>query len=181
MDDAAFRDGLSRPEADPRTVIERMGARPLSCLRLYRPSEADVAEASAAIGIELARAPNRVNGGGPRSLRLAPGEWLLLDVPNATELSRQLGKRLHHMSDLTAGRTTWAVRGGGASDLLQAGCSLDLDFDVFPPGGGVRTLLAQVSVVILRPSDASRFEVIADYSHTAYLQSWFREVIQGRE
>ena len=180
MDDAFFPEGLSQPDADHQTTVERIDAGAMFTVRLFRPTATDIAEATAAIGFELGQLPHQLAGDGPYSLRIAPGEWLLFDVQNATALSHKLSHVLHHVSNTTSSREIWIVRGNRSDELLQRGCSIDLDFNVFPAGRGIRTLLAEVDVVILRTSASKRFDIIADHSHASHLQAWFSTIMSGQ-
>ena len=77
------------------------------------------------------------------------------------------------------GRVSWSVEGPDAAELLQCGCSLDLDFTIFGARRCARTLLASVGVVILRPSDELKYEVVSDRSLAAYLQTWLDDAAAG--
>lgn len=89
------------------------------------------------------------------ALSVVPQRWLLIDEkPDSTLLgdcTAAVGESAA-VVELTAARSAWRVTGDAARTALAAGCRLDLDPAVFPPGTAAATLIAQVhSVVVAHP------------------------------
>jgi len=104
------------------------------------------------------------------ALPLGPDEWLAVGPPDtASELiSRFQGAQ--SVVDVSAARTTIAVDGARARDLLAHGCALDLDPRVFPVGRCAQTLLAHVPVIVVATDTGFRVMVRASYAH--HLAQW---------
>jgi sarcosine oxidase subunit gamma len=118
--------------------------------------------------------PITAAGEEPRLLWLAPGEWAIVSLSQDTTLTERLTDacrgQLAHVADLMEGWAGFEISGGGARDLLAAGCSLDLHPRVFPDNGCARSLLAGIPAVIDRRGDA--FHLHVDRSHARHLRSW---------
>jgi sarcosine oxidase subunit gamma len=135
--------------------------------------------AAAAVAGVLGRAlpqPSRATRvGNVRALWLGPDEWLVLTPPGAatalaTDLHAALAEARGAVVDVSAQRTTLALSGPRAADVLAKGCSLDLDAGVRPPGTCVTTLLAQTGVTLV--VDADGFLVLVRPSFADYLARW---------
>jgi heterotetrameric sarcosine oxidase gamma subunit len=174
MDDAKIHESVT---ADVRCAVTRIDAGPMAVLRLFQPAEADIAAASERLGFPLSVEPLRLRDCSAPNARLGPGEWIILGE-DPSSLSMRLADIVHHASGVGHARTRWRLK-CRAWELLQRGCSLDLDPVVFAPGSCVRTLLAQISVLILRPSSAPDLEVICDSSLADYLQQWLSDAAAG--
>jgi sarcosine oxidase subunit gamma len=121
-------------------------------------------------------APNTTSGKRPRVLWMGPEEWCLLGGPDGLEQSvaDACGDGLHHLADVTEGRAVFAVEGAAAADLLAKGCSLDFHPRVFAAGTCAQSLLAQLRVLIERPTEAPLFNLIVDRTFQAHLQAWMQ-------
>ncbi|HEY3811958.1 MAG TPA: hypothetical protein VGL66_01950 [Caulobacteraceae bacterium] len=158
------------------SAVTRIETGPLTILRLFRPTDAEVAAASQRLGFALGVEPLRLTDQAARNVRVGPGEWVVLGADDAW--SGKLGDILHHLTDVGHSRARWRLNECGA-DLLQRGCSLDLDPAVFAPGACTPTLLAQVSVMILRPGAGPELDVIGDIALADYLEAWLTDAATG--
>ena len=147
-------------------------------LRLFRPRDEEIAAGGARRGFPLSADPRRLTDHHTPNPRIGPGEWILFGVGG--DLSAKLEGIFRDVAHVGHARTRWRLNERGA-ELLQRGCSLDLDPAVFTAGACTRTLLSQVSVLILRPSAALELEVIADSSLSDYLDAWLKDAAAGIE
>jgi heterotetrameric sarcosine oxidase gamma subunit len=141
-------------------------------LRLFRPSDEEIARSSELVGFQLSVLPLRLTPNPPRNARIGPGVWIILDE-SSVRFSRLDGVS-HHFSAVGHARVRWRLNAQGW-EVLQRGCSLDLDPTQFVAGSCVRTLLAQAPVFILRPSNGPELEVIGDTSQADYLEIWLMD------
>lgn len=146
-------------------------------LRLRPPFPADLA------GLPLPLAPNRVAAmGTARTLWLGPDEWLVTADGDAPELlprlQRAVAGRRAAVTDLSASRAVFEIAGGGARDLLAAGCGLDLHPRVFGPGQCAQTLLARVPVIIDQLDAAPRYRLLVRRSFARWLTDWLIDAAQ---
>lgn len=119
-----------------------------------------------AIGIELPGEPCRSAHTGTRAaLWLGPDEWLLL-APRAEHailagaVSRLRGGASGCAVDVSHRNAGLVVEGRTATDVLSAGCPLDLAMPAFPIGMCTRTLFGKAEIVMWRTGDdAFRIEV----------------------
>lgn len=152
----------------------------LSVLRLHR-DDADGPQAlAAAFGTPWPLAASPCAEKGLRVAWLAPGEWAIF-APAATlqaQVAQACGGRLHHLSDLSAGRTLWRVEGARSRAVIAKGCSLDTHPRVMAAGRYVQTLLTQIPVLLVAQAAGDVFEILADASFAGHLRSWFSEAAQ---
>lgn len=144
----------------------------LAILRLRNGEEA-LARIGKALGTPLPLEPNTTNEiGATRACWTAPGEWLLIGdhaLP-FDEIDQACDGHLHHLADVTDGRSVIELSGTDARDAIATACSLDLHDRVFPSGRCASTLFAQVAVSILRRENT--FTIIADVSYAGHLRAW---------
>ena len=77
------------------------------------------------------------------------------------------------MVDVSAQRTTVALRGEHVRDLLAGGCSLDLHPRVFARGAAAQTLLGQAGIVLMALDDTgTHYQLVVRSSFAGYLTSW---------
>ncbi|MGI9170576.1 MAG: sarcosine oxidase subunit gamma [Caulobacteraceae bacterium] len=174
MDDATAK----LQAAGAPVTIGAIGLARLLTLRLFKPDEATIALASARLGFEIPVAAGGFTPGSPSAARMGPGEWLVRDGP-AGDIAARLEGVFHHVSEIAPGRVAWRIDGPAARDLISAGCSIDLHPRVFPAGACVRTLLAQVGVLLSRPHDGEGFEIIAARPDGDYLGRWLNDAAMG--
>ncbi|WP_375424137.1 2Fe-2S iron-sulfur cluster-binding protein [uncultured Friedmanniella sp.] len=165
--------GLSRrpatlfvTELAPRTVLN---------LRVRRGTDGERA-AVGWLGATLPARTGLVTRGGERTvLALGPDEFLLLGgtAAGAGQLRSALGSD-GAVTDVSATRTTVALSGRHARDVLSHGMAVDLDALV--PGTCVQTLLAQCAVVAFGDgepaSTGDRVEVLVRSSFADHLADW---------
>jgi sarcosine oxidase subunit gamma len=161
--------------SDGLAVSEIPGVR-VSILRLPDASKAVLKAVAAALGAAPPIAPNHAIGGEPRLLWLAPDEWAIVsrrqDPQVAARLARACEGALHHLADLMEGWTAFTIEGDAARGLIARGCSLDLHPRAFAPDRCARTLMAQVPVLIERPSGGAGFVLYVDRSLAAHMRDW---------
>lgn len=125
--------------------------------------------------------PNTVHAHGERAaLWLGPDEWLVVGPSDSsarlqTDLRASLGDALDAVVDVSANRTVIELSGVGARDLLEAGCSLDVDPRVFPPGRCAQTLLARANVILWHVDATPTYCVFVRPSFAAYLAAWLTD------
>jgi len=142
-----------------------------------------------AIGARPPTEPNTaiVSDDGTRHvLWLGPDEWLILGEPDTgPDLERAIsgatGEAHGSVIDVSANRTTLAVSGPRARDLLAFGCSLDIDERRFKPGHCAQTLLARANVIIVPvgPAVEPSFRILVRPSFAAYLAAWLTDAAVG--
>jgi len=119
-------------------------------------------------------------------LWLGPDEWLILAEPgSALELESSvraaIGDGRGAVIDVSANRTTIAVSGPRARELLAFGCSLDLDERRFKPGMCAQTLLARANVIVVPvgPAVEPSFRILVRPSFASYLAAWLTDAAVG--
>jgi len=118
---------------------------------------------------------NRCAGNDARlAARLGPDEWLLIAAdadPTELEaaLAAALGSRFHSLVDVSHRNAAIEVAGPRATDVLNAGCPLDLRPAAFPEGFAGRTLLGKAEVVLLRPPAGAGLRVECWRSFAPYV------------
>ncbi len=135
---------------------------------------ADLSRIGAAMGLAL-DLPANTGGGEPRSLWLAPGEFLILGQIDVAAMPATKG--VAHWSDMTHATVALCLEGDQARALLAKGCTLDLHPRAFPSGSCARTLLAQTSVIIDRPSASELFNLYVENSYAEHLKAWFEDAV----
>jgi sarcosine oxidase subunit gamma len=152
-------------------------------LRVAPGTEA-AAAASRILGVALPTAPSTsVTGAdGVLVLWLGPDEWLVLAPAGRDDLEHGLADALGAegaVVDVSAQRTTLAIAGTRARDLLAHGCAIDLDPRVTPQGTCVQTLLALAGVVLVaRDATGTDFWVLVRSSFARYLADWLIDACQ---
>lgn len=166
------------PWSSPRVVLNHAVPMRQVGLRLRPPFPAYLA------GIPLPLTANRIAvATGLRVLWLGPDEWLVTadgDAPDLLpRLERAVAGRRAAVTDLSSSRATIEVGGGGARDLLAAGCGLDLHPRVFGPGQCAQTLLARVPVILDQLDDAPHYRVLVRRSYARWLVDWMIDAADG--
>lgn len=150
---------------------------PMSILRVHR----DDAEAAAALAKVFNQAwpttPNVVVDAALRVACTAPGEWTIFVSADqvATRVAQACAARLHHLSDVSAGRRLWRIDGALSRRLLAKGCSIDTHPQVFGAGLCAQTNFAQIFILLLAKGTRSSFDIVADASVAGHLRAWFAE------
>ena len=113
---------------------------------------------------------------------LGPDEWLITS-PFRTPEQLETGLREAvgaggpefdgTVVDVSAQRTTVALRGEHARDLLAGGCALDLHPRVFGRGAAAQTLLGQAGVLLMALDDTgTHYQLVVRSSFAGYLTAW---------
>jgi sarcosine oxidase subunit gamma len=165
-------------------VLERLSVvgpetRPMAVLRLRELDAAVAAALGEAFALAWPTQPNTTSQAAHTVLWLSAGEWAILDMAPAEAARRAaqaLGERLHHLSDVTDGRSLFRIEGEGARQLIAQACSLDLHPRAFAPDACAQTLFAQVPVLLHRLGAGDRFDIVVDASLAGHLSAWFAAV-----
>ena len=109
-------------------------------------------------------------------LWLGPDEWLVVDTSARDGLERDLAEALGQegaVIDVSAQRTTVAISGRRARDLLAHGCAIDLDRVSVQRAPACRPCSALAGVVIVsRDETGSDYWVLVRSSFARYLADW---------
>lgn len=167
---------ISEHAADRQLRISQVRGVRVRVLRLWRPDAGLLKRLAPVLEAELPLEPNATAGERLRLLWMGPGEWTLLGGGGGLEqaVTEACGEALHHISDVTEGRAILTIEGPAAPDFLAKGCSLDFHPRVFRPATCAQSLLAQLRVLIERPTEAPLFNLIVDRTHLAHLQAWMQ-------
>ncbi|MEJ1161145.1 sarcosine oxidase subunit gamma [Prosthecomicrobium sp. N25] len=169
-------DGLPPFPKTPRVTL--VGVGPLTRF-LVRGSPAAAAQLSRAFGPVLSAEPLRANdAGGRAALWLGPDEWLLLarDGEGPAILS-VIGTMLTEpisLVDVSSRNTGMLLSGSRATDVLAAGCPLDLHETAFPKGMCTRTLYGKAEIVLWRQA-ADRYHIECWRSFVPYVHGLMAE------
>jgi sarcosine oxidase subunit gamma len=112
-------------------------------------------------------------------LWLGPDEFLVVAEPDLhgpieDALRAALGSARGAVVDTSAQRTTVALAGPHARDVLAHGCAIDLHPSVAPAGTCVQTLLARAGI-ILQVREACAFTVLVRSAFAEYLAAWLSD------
>lgn len=149
------------------------------CTRLIlRGRAAAIEAATAPLGFALPAEPCRAITARDRSaLWLGPDEWLILAAasdPLATRLAQALQRHPHSLVEVSARQCAIELTGAAATDVLNAGCPLDLDPAAFSPGMCTRTVLAKSEIVLWRRA-AGTFHLEIARSFAPYVRRFLLE------
>jgi sarcosine oxidase, subunit gamma len=120
---------------------------------------------------------------GRAALWLGPDEQLLLAPAEEAEavlaaLAERLAGMPHSLVEVSQRQVAVSVRGAAASDLLNAGCPLDLDPAAFPAGACTRTILGKAEVVLWRLA-TEEYHLEVPRSFSGYVLGWLAEAGQS--
>lgn len=176
-------EGLTLPSAGSRFAAEPAGALVRFVLRAR---EAGVGPLGAAVGVALPREACRsASADGRHALWLGPDEWLLLAPEAARDAILAATAALAEpvsVVEVTNRNAGILVTGSKVTDVLAAGCPLDLDPSAFPIGMSTRTLYQKAEIVLWR-TGAHAFHVEAWRSFVPYVVGVMAEAArehQGR-
>jgi sarcosine oxidase, subunit gamma len=135
------------------------------------------------LGVALPTAPSTyAESETATAIWLGPDEWLIIS-PFRTPEQLETGLREAvgaggpefdgTVVDVSAQRTTVALRGEHALDLLAGGCALDLHPRVFGRGAAAQTLLGQAGVLLMALDDTgTHYQLVVRSSFAGYLTAW---------
>ena len=135
------------------------------------------------LGVALPTVPSTyVESETATAIWLGPDEWLITS-PFRTPEELETGLREAvgaggrefdgSVVDVSAQRTTVALRGEHARDLLAGGCALDLHPRVFGRGAAAQTLLGQAGVLLMALDDTgTHYQLVVRSSFAGYLTAW---------
>ena len=110
-----------------------------------------------------------------RLLGIGPDTWLLVAEDDATT-SRELNSdRFHAALDQSHAWTRLVISGPNARAVLAKGCVLDLDPEQFPGGACAATGFARMRIVLWRPGEGSRYDLLVGRSYALSLWEWLSE------
>jgi sarcosine oxidase, subunit gamma len=140
------------------------------------------------LGVALPTTPSTyVDSETATAIWLGPDEWLITSpVRTPEELETGLRSAISpedtvaggakfggSVVDVSAQRTTVALRGEHARDLLAGGCSVDLHPRMFGRGAAAQTLLGQADIVLMALNDTgTHYQIVVRSSFAGYLISW---------
>lgn len=136
---------------------------------------ASAAAAAAAIGVDLPGPGSLAQVDGRSVAWVAPREWLVFLAPqDDVALLAALAAAGAQVFATAIGdaRTGIAIEGPRAAEVLARGTGLDLTEGVFSEGRVTNTRLAQLAVMISRPSGVNGFTLWVDRSAAAWLWQW---------
>ncbi|MEU6661922.1 sarcosine oxidase subunit gamma family protein [Streptomyces sp. NPDC046821] len=143
-----------------------------------RPGTPAAAAVEASLGITLPGPSRSEMAGDVKALWLGPDEWLLVAPEGqqdvlVEQLREAIGEEFATVTDVSAQRTTLALSGPLAREVLAQGCAIDLDGRVTPVGSCLTTLLAQAPVtLVVREESASSLWLLVRSSFASYLATW---------
>jgi heterotetrameric sarcosine oxidase gamma subunit len=160
----------------------------LGCILLTTAVEsADIAtSASQAAGLELPMIPGMINAAPRRkSIWLSPRSWLIHcgveeDNELVTHLNAAFPNKLAHAVAFTDYLCWLELSGTSALDLLSEGTFLSLARGGLPVGHAKRTLIAQISAVIVHASE-SVWLVAIERSRARYFADWLTAAASTRD
>lgn len=136
--------------------------------------------AGAALGLTISQTACRAatNGAQVAALWLGPDEQLLI-APESADLAATLQPALrdlsHSLVEVSHRQIALEVSGPHVTDVLNAGCPLDLDLSAFPVGMCTRTVLTKAEIVLWR-TDETVFHVEVWRSFASYVTELLAEI-----
>lgn len=165
----------------------RAGERPFRTqLTLRAADPAVVATWGQVLGVEFPAVPCTFTTGygsfgAVEVLWLGPDEFLVVAQPDLQgpiedALRAALGSASGSVVDTSAQRTTVALSGPHARDVLAHGCALDLHPSAAPTGTCVQTLLARTGIILqVVDADSGEFRLLVRSSFAEYLAAWLSD------
>ncbi len=142
----------ARPLPDAQLSTLTLGTR----LSLRLRDEAAIERAGDAFGVALPRkACTFASSETAVAVWLGPDEWFLAadsaDPSGVAEtIAAAIGDAASSLVDVTERSVTLVLSGAKATQVLNAGCPLDLADAAFPVGSGTRTVLGKSEIVLCR-------------------------------
>ncbi|UPT63256.1 MAG: hypothetical protein M0D54_01420 [Hyphomonadaceae bacterium JAD_PAG50586_4] len=165
----------------PGSVALNEDQPPAAIIRLRGASAFALAALGAALGIALPETPNTyARAGATLVCWLAPGEWAIIGaaIGDVRHSVQSLGEECtYHVADMSGAWLRWRLTGDRAAELLNKGCSLDLDPVSSSEVACARTLLGQVSILLVRNVDG--WDIFAERALSAHIRAWFKRAARG--
>jgi len=153
-------------------LIARLSPRNTSLLQIHG---GDIREASPLAARVLGDPdPALSSVSGPRAYVIGPTEWLLIDYSPGEvrrQLSRDLGRALVRVTDLSGAFTSLRIEGAAARTVLASDIGVPWIAANARPGQYARTRLGQIEVVV-HCVGADAFELHVDRSVVDHLEAW---------
>jgi len=171
----------ARASADPAGADIVLAERPHRCQIVLRGDAGDPAFTAAlhgATGLVLPAAANSfVTEGDLSCLWLGPDEWLIVGPGGGEgEVTARLRAALAGLhaavTDISEARTTIAISGAHARDLMAKAVSLDLHPRVFGPGHCAQTGFAGANIILRQLDDVPSFEIFVLNSFAEHVWRW---------
>ena len=157
------------PLAGLAEALDRVGAREAAFL-----PERDLRVDPSATTLRLPTEPNTWIADGDRDvLWLGPDEWLVVGEPDASIADALAGVH-HSLVDVSANRAVFDLLGADRSELLAAGCGLDLHPRSWRHGMCAQTLLGRIPVLLQERTEATRVFVRSSFAGS--LLGWLSAV-----
>ena len=158
----------TRDYADAKglTLTPLLEARARLILQIARD---DLAAAGKVYGIKLPAKVGQMSRGAVRScLCLGPEEWLLLAPAEQkkgiiADFAAIESTLPHSLVDVSERQVGLHISGPGATEVLNAGCPLDLEN--MPAGTGTRSLLDKAQITLIKVADDDfQLEILRSYA-----------------
>ena len=172
----AAKAGIAGAESD---IV--MGERAHRCQINLRGDPEDGGFTTALHSVTGLRLPAEANSfttdGALACLWLGPDEWLILgpgggEQEIAARLRAAFGDIHAAVTDMSEARTTIALAGPRARELLAKGTSIDLHPRVFGPGRCVQTGFAGANIILRQTDEMPSFEILVLNSFAEHLWAW---------
>lgn len=178
---AAFaRPGRHGPAHGPAPLRVALPAREIVQLMVRRGRDGDLAEALRRdFALELPGAGRAAVGGGTTAIWIQAGGWYVF-APRVGEgiLAARLAATcagLAAIDDQSHGRSTLAVSGPRAREILARGCRLDLHPREFGPGRATTTMLGHINCLVHQTDAAPTYELTVFSTLAATFLDWLIE------
>jgi sarcosine oxidase, subunit gamma len=162
------------------TACAFVRALPAAARYILRGGPQVMTAAGAALGLTISQTACRAatNGAQVAALWLGPDEQLLI-APESADLAAALQPVLrglsHSLVEVSHRQIALEVSGPHVTDVLNAGCPLDLDLSAFPVGMCTRTVLTKAEIVLWR-TDETVFHVEVWRSFASYVTELLAEI-----
>lgn len=110
-----------------------------------------------------------------RMLGIGPDTWILVAEGDATGGRTLEAATFEVALDQTHAWTRLSISGSNARAMLMKGCVLDLDPEQFLSGACAATGIARMRVVLWRPAQDLRFDLLVGRSYALSLWEWLSE------
>ncbi|MBT2228376.1 sarcosine oxidase subunit gamma [Nonomuraea sp. NEAU-A123] len=146
------------------------------------PGSAAAGRIGRILDLELPRRCGEVAAMGRHAaLWLGPDEWLVVStatpVALADQLETALGADRGQVVDVSANRTTLALTGERAREVLEKACPADLHPRAFGPGSAVTTTLARIPVLLWQTGPAA-YRILPRSSFADYVARWLLDAMR---